>query len=105
MGRLLANRMSEALGQTVIVENKPGGGGSIGANFVAKAPADGYTLLLATMGQQSIQPLLTKNLPYDAIRDFAPVALFSTVPNVLAVSADLPAKNVAELRAWGRSTT
>jgi tripartite-type tricarboxylate transporter receptor subunit TctC len=97
MGRLLANRMSEALGQTVIVENKPGGGGSIGANFVAKAPADGYTLLLATMGQQSIQPLLTKNLPYDAIRDFAPVALFSTVPNVLAVSADLPAKNVAEL--------
>ena len=97
MGRLLANRMSEALGQTVIVENKPGGGGSIGANFVAKAPADGYTLLLATMGQQSIQPLLTKNLPYDAIKDFAPVALFSTVPNVLAVSADLPAKTVAEL--------
>lgn len=102
MGRLLANRMSEALGQPVIVENKPGGGGSIGANFVAKAPADGYTLLLATMGQQSIQPLLTKNLPYDAIKDFAPVALFSTVPNVLAVSADLPAKNVAELVAYAK---
>lgn len=97
MGRLLANRMSEVLGQPVIVENKPGGGGSIGANFVAKAPADGYTLLLATMGQQSIQPLLTKNLPYDASKDFAPVALFSTVPNVLAVSADTPARSVAEL--------
>ena len=97
MGRLLANHMSEVLGQPVIVENKPGGGGSIGANFVAKAPADGYTLLLATMGQQSIQPLLTRNLPYDAARDFAPVALFSTVPNVLAVSADTPARNVAEL--------
>jgi len=102
MGRLLANRMSEVLGQPVIVENKPGGGGSIGANFVAKAPADGYTLLLATMGQQSIQPLLTQNLPYDAIKDFAPVALFSTVPNVLAVSADLPAKTVAELVAYAK---
>lgn len=102
MGRLLANHMSEVLGQPVIVENKPGGGGSIGANFVAKAPADGYTLLLATMGQQSIQPLLTKNLPYDAARDFAPVALFSTVPNVLAVSADTPARNVAELVEYAR---
>jgi tripartite-type tricarboxylate transporter receptor subunit TctC len=94
--------MSEALGQPVIVENKPGGGGSIGANFVAKAPADGYTLLLATMGQQSIQPLLTKNPPYDAIKDFAPVALFSTVPNVLAVSANTPAKTVAELVAYAK---
>jgi len=102
MGRLLANHMSEALGQPVIVENKPGGGGSIGANFVAKAPADGYTLLLATMGQQSIQPLLTKNPPYDAIKDFAPVALFSTVPNVLAVSANTPAKTVAELVAYAK---
>ncbi|MFD4837438.1 Bug family tripartite tricarboxylate transporter substrate binding protein [Achromobacter sp. NPDC058515] len=102
MGRLLANHMSEALGQPVIVENKPGGGGSIGANVVAKAPADGYTLLLATMGQQSIQPLLTKNLPYDAAKDFAPVALFSTVPNVLAVSVDTPASNVAELVEYAR---
>lgn len=102
MGRLLANHMSEALGQPVIVENKPGGGGSIGANFVAKAPPDGYTLLLATMGQQSIQPLLTKNPPYDAAKDFAPVALFSTVPNVLAVSANTPARNVAELVAYAR---
>ncbi|MGB3432866.1 Bug family tripartite tricarboxylate transporter substrate binding protein [Achromobacter sp.] len=102
MGRLLANHMSEALGQPVIVENKPGGGGSIGANFVAKAPADGYTLLLATMGQQSIQPLLTKNPPYDAAKDFAPVALFSTVPNVLAVSANTPARNVAELVAYAK---
>ncbi|MGE8626556.1 Bug family tripartite tricarboxylate transporter substrate binding protein [Achromobacter denitrificans] len=102
MGRLLANHMSEKLGQPVIVENKPGGGGSIGANFVAKAPADGYTLLLATMGQQSIQPLLTRNPPYDAARDFAPVALFSTVPNVLAVSPGTPAKTVAELVAYAK---
>jgi len=103
MGRLLANRMSEALRQPVIVENKPGGGGSIGANMVAKAPADGYTLLLATMGQQSIQPLLSQSLPYDAHKDFAPVALFATVPNVLAVSANTPAKNVAELVAYAKA--
>lgn len=103
MGRLLANRMSETLGQTVIVENKPGGGGSIGANFVAKAAPDGYTLLLATMGQQSIQPLISKNLPYNADKDFAPVALFSTVPNVLAVSKDTPATTVAELVAYGKA--
>jgi len=103
MGRLLANRMSEVLRQTVIVENKPGGGGSIGANMVAKAPADGYTLLLATMGQQSIQPLLSQSLPYDAHKDFAPVALFATVPNVLAVSANTPAKNVAELVAYAKA--
>ncbi|WP_263914430.1 tripartite tricarboxylate transporter substrate binding protein [Achromobacter sp. 79A6] len=103
MGRLLANHMSEKLGQTVIVENKPGGGGSIGANFVSKAAPDGYTLLLATMGQQSILPLLSKNLPYNADKDFAPVALFSTVPNVLAVSKDAPATTVAELVAYGRA--
>ena len=103
MGRLLANRMSETLGQTVIVENKPGGGGSIGANFVAKAAPDGYTLLLATMGQQSIQPLISKNLPYNADKDFAPVALFSTVPNVLAVSKNTPATTVAELVAYGKA--
>lgn len=102
MGRLLATRMSEVLGQTVIVENKPGAGGSIGAGFVAKAAPDGYTLLLATMGQQSIQPLLAKGLNYDPVKGFAPIALFSTVPNVLAVSANTPARNVAELVAYAK---
>ncbi|ARP80097.1 ABC transporter substrate-binding protein [Bordetella genomosp. 8] len=102
MGRLLATRLSEVLGQPVIVENKPGAGGSIGANFVAKAAPDGYTLLLATMGQQSIQPLLSRDLPYDPAKDFAPVALFATVPNVLAVSANTPARTVAELVAYAR---
>ncbi|OZI66846.1 Bug family tripartite tricarboxylate transporter substrate binding protein [Bordetella genomosp. 11] len=102
MGRLLATRMTEVLGQPVIVENKPGAGGSIGASFVAKAAPDGYTLLLATMGQQSIQPLLSKTLPYDPAKDFAPVALFSTVPNVLAVSTGTPARNIAELVAYAK---
>ena len=70
---------------------------------MSKAAPDGYTLLLATMGQQSILPLLSKNLPYNADKDFAPVALFSTVPNVLAVSKDAPATTVAELVAYGRA--
>ena len=100
MGRILATRMSEVLGQPVIVENKGGAGGSIGAGIVAKAAPDGYTLLLATMGQQSIQPLLSKDLPYDAEKDFAPIALFSTVPNALAVSTNVPVKTVQELIAY-----
>jgi tripartite-type tricarboxylate transporter receptor subunit TctC len=103
MGRILAKRMAEVLGQPVIVDNKAGAGGSIGAYVVAKAPADGYTLLLATMGQQSVLPLLTKKLPYDPSRDFARVALFATVPNVLAVSADAPAKDVAQLLQYARA--
>jgi tripartite-type tricarboxylate transporter receptor subunit TctC len=103
MGRILAKRMSEVLGQPVVVDNKAGAGGSIGAYFVAKAPPDGYTLLLATMGQQSILPLLSKKLPYDPSKDFAAVALFSAVPNVLAVSADTPAKNVAELLQYAKA--
>lgn len=103
MGRILATRMAEVLGKPVIVDNKAGGGGSIGASFVAKAPSDGYTLLLATLGQQSIQPLLSKKLNYDPNKDFAPVALFSSVPNVLAVSADTPANDVAGLVRYARA--
>lgn len=102
MGRIIANRMSEVLGKTVIVDNKPGAGGSIGANVVAKAKHDGHTLLMGTMGQQSILPLISKKLPYDAAKDFVPVALFSTVPNVLVVSAGTPANNVAELLQYAR---
>ena len=97
MGRLVSTRLGEVLGQSVVVENKGGGGGSIGAAYVAKSAPDGYTLLLATMGQQSIQPAIFQHLPYDAHKDFAPVALFATVPNVLAVSADTPASSIAEL--------
>ncbi len=101
--RLLATRMSQILGQPVIVDNKPGAGGAIGAGFVAKARADGYTLLYATMGNQVIQPLLSRNLAFSPSKDFVPIALFATVPNVLAVSANTPAKNMAELLQYAKA--
>lgn len=95
MGRLVAEHMGEALGQPIVVDNKAGAGGAIGAGFVAKASPDGYTLLLGSMGQ-AVQPLLTKRLSYDP-RKLIPVAMFATVSNVLAVSSKAPAKNVSEL--------
>ena len=101
--RLLGARMSQMLGQPVVIDNKPGAGGAIGAGFVAKARADGYTLLYATMGSQVIQPLVSRNLNFSPSKDFAPIALFATVPNVLAVSANTPAKTVAELIQYAKA--
>jgi tripartite-type tricarboxylate transporter receptor subunit TctC len=103
IGRVLAQRLSESLGQQVIVENKPGAGGTLGADLVAKAAPDGYTLLLASSSHQSFHPLLYKNLPYDANKAFAQVALFASVPNVLVVSARMPAKSVKDLIAYSKS--
>lgn len=100
--RMLATRMSDVLGQPVIVENKPGAGGNIGAGYAAKARGDGYTLLYATMGNQVIQPLVSRNLPYSPSKDFVPIALFATVPNVLVVSADTPATTIGELVQYAR---
>lgn len=101
--RLLSARMAQMLGQPVVVDNKPGAGGAIGAGFVAKARADGYTLLYATMGSQVIQPLISRNLSFSPSKDFTPIALFATVPNVLAVSANTPAKNIAELIQYAKA--
>ncbi|SPS00777.1 Bug family tripartite tricarboxylate transporter substrate binding protein [Cupriavidus taiwanensis] len=101
MGRLVAEHMGEKLGQPVVVDNKAGAGGAIGAGFVAKAAPDGYTLLLGSMGQ-AVQPLLTRRLPYDP-KKLVPVALFSTVSNVLAVSGTAPAKSVSDLIAYSKA--
>jgi tripartite-type tricarboxylate transporter receptor subunit TctC len=87
IGRLLAQRLSAALGQQVVIDNKPGAGGTIGADLVAKAPADGYTLLLATSSTHSIGPALNPKMPYDAFKDFAPVAHVANAPSVLVVGA------------------
>ena len=95
--RLLAPRLQQALGQPVVVENKPGAGGNIGADYVAKSAPDGHTLVMGAIATHAINPALYPKLPYDPIRDFAPVALVVQVPNVLVVNNDLPAKNVSEL--------
>ncbi len=94
--RLLAPKLGEYLGQQVVVENKPGAGTNIANEFVAKAPADGYTLLINTAAI-AINMSLYKNLPFDTLRDFAPVSVFSESPNMLTVNAKLPVNSVKEL--------
>ena len=93
--RVVSQKLSERWGQPVVVENKPGAGGTIGADFVAKSAADGYTLVMATSSTHSIGPALGK-LPYDAQKDFAPIAQVWNAPNVLVVS---PTLNVADVKA------
>jgi tripartite-type tricarboxylate transporter receptor subunit TctC len=85
------------LGQTVVVDNKPGAGGNIGAEMVAKAPADGYTLVMGTVGTHAINGALYSKMPYDMVRDFAPLGHVASAPNLLVVNNDLPVKSVAEL--------
>jgi tripartite-type tricarboxylate transporter receptor subunit TctC len=102
VGRIVAQKLSERLGQPVVVENKPGAGGTIGSDLVAKSPADGYTLLMATTSTHSIGPSLQK-LPYDPIKDFAPITHVANVPNVLVVSPQLPVASVKELVAYAKA--
>ena len=85
------------LGQTVVIDNKPGAGGNIGSDFVAKSPADGYTLVMGTVGTHSINGSLYSKMSYDMVKDFAPVGHVASAPNLLVVNNDLPVKNVAEL--------
>lgn len=89
VGRLMAQRLSERLGQPIVPENRPGAGGSIGTDIVAKAAPDGYTLLAASIGPISLGPLIHRT-PYDVTRDLAPVARFSGSPYILVARADFP---------------
>jgi tripartite-type tricarboxylate transporter receptor subunit TctC len=100
--RLLATKLSEKWGQPVVVENRPGAGANIGTAYVAKAPPDGHTLLLATTAL-SISPSVFSQPGYDALRDLAPVMMVSTIPNVLVVHPDVPAKTVGEFIAYLRA--
>jgi tripartite-type tricarboxylate transporter receptor subunit TctC len=100
--RLIAPKLQQALGQPVVVENKPGAGGNIGADFVAKSAPDGYTLVMGAIATHAINAALYKNLPYDPVRDFRHIALLVQVPNVLVVSNEVPARSVAELIALAR---
>ena len=97
LGRMLAEKLSAGLGQQVVVDNRAGAGGVLGAEMAAKSPSDGYTLLMITSAIYAILPNLRKNLPYDPIKDFAPISRVATASNVLVVNNSLPAKNVAEL--------
>ncbi|HEY9211500.1 MAG TPA: tripartite tricarboxylate transporter substrate binding protein [Ancylobacter sp.] len=97
VGRLIAERMTQELGQTVVVENKGGAGGNLGAAQVAKATPDGYTMLMGTVATHALNPTLYKKMPYDPVTSFAPISLLVIVPNVMVVNPSFPAKNVAEL--------
>src|SRR5690606_9261114 len=102
MARLIGQHLNERLGQPVIVENRAGAGGAIGADYVAKSAADGYTFLFTANGPLVVNPFLMKKLPYDAQKDFAPVTLVAEAPNVLAVSPEAPFKTVKEFVDYGK---
>ena len=103
MARLVGQRMASVLGQSVIVDNRPGAGGTIGARAVAESDPDGYTLLLGNTSTLVIGPLIYKNVSYDPARDFAPIALLGTTSNLLIVNPAVPVRSVKELIALARA--
>jgi tripartite-type tricarboxylate transporter receptor subunit TctC len=103
LARSIGAELNKAWGQAVIIDNVPGAGGSLGADRVAKAPADGYTLLMGHIGTLAVTPSIYPKLPYDPIKSFAPVAWVARVPNVLAVNPKVKAANLAEFLALARS--
>jgi tripartite-type tricarboxylate transporter receptor subunit TctC len=103
ISRVVGNRLSETLGQPVVIEAKPGAGGVLGTDAAAKSAPDGYTLFMANNSTHGSNPAVYAKLPYDAVNDFAPVAFVASVPYVLVVEPSLPVKNVQELIALARS--
>ena len=103
VARSVAAEMSKGLGQEIYIENKGGGGGNLAMHDVARADADGYTLIIGHVGSLAMTPFITPNLGYDVNREFAPVSLLAKVPNIFVVYADVPAKNLREFVALARS--
>lgn len=102
LARILSEKLSATWGQPVVVDNKPGAGGNTGADFVAKAAGDGYTIVVGTVGTHSINPALYSKMPYDAVKDFTPITLLATTPNMLVINNDVPAKNLKDFIALGK---
>jgi len=103
LARALGQKLAEGLGQAVVIDNRPGAGGSIGADAAAKAAPDGHTLMMGHLGTLAVNPSIYKNLPYDPVKSFAPVSLMAMVPSVLVVNPQVPAANAAELIAYAKA--
>ena len=103
VGRLIAQKLGEAWGQTVVVDNRPGAGGNIGADLVAKSPPDGYTIVMGALSTHAVNPSLYRRMPYDAVKDFAPITLLAITPNVLVINPALPVTSVKELIAYAKA--
>ncbi len=102
-GRAIAQKLTEAWGQSVVVDNRPGAGGNIGADLVAKSPPDGYTVVMGALSTHAVNPSLYPAMPYDAVKDFAPITLVAVTPNVLVVNPSLPVKSVQDLVAYAKA--
>ncbi|MBK6336450.1 MAG: tripartite tricarboxylate transporter substrate binding protein [Betaproteobacteria bacterium] len=103
VARAIAQKLTEAWGQTVVVDNRPGAGGNIGADLVAKAAPDGYTVVMGALSTHAVNPSLYPKMPYDAVKDFAPISLVAVTPNVLVVNPSLPVATAREFIAYARA--
>jgi tripartite-type tricarboxylate transporter receptor subunit TctC len=103
VGREIAQKLTEAWGQSVVVENKPGAGGNIGADFVAKSAPDGYTVVMGALSTHAVNPTLYPKMPYDAVKDFAPISMIAITPNVLVVPVNSPINSVKDLIAAAKA--
>ena len=105
VGRAIAQKLTEAWGQSVVVDNRPGAGGNIGADIVAKSAPDGYTILMGALSTHAVNPSLYAKMPYDAVKDFAPITLVAITPNVLVVNASLPVNSAKEFIAYAKANS
>jgi len=105
VGRAIAQKLSEAWGQAVVVDDRPEAGGNIGADIVAKSPPDGYTILMGALSTHAVNPSLYAKMPYDAVADFAPITLVAVTPNVLVVNASLPVDSAKEFIAYAKANS